>query len=336
MTTNIIDKYMGTLLGGCCGDVLGSQTEGMTHDQIVRRFGGEVTEMPEGKKYTDDTEMTLVLARHLVEKKSVHARELHAEYGNAMSNKGYSSSTRAILQLFKDNPEHGVWASSGKSSHNGAVMRIAPIGLMKWETKEVMKAVRDACHYTHGANEDAMYSALLHCCMINALVNERFTDKLDYWTYVMNNARFHSPLWTKINLVRYCLNHDVESITEELLGSKNAFQIKAIDALCCAFYTFFRHFDDPRKAVQCAASMGGDTDTIAKIVGELCGALHGTKWIPNTWHGVEGEEELIRLARALIGEEQPLVQSSFAFSGNSCIPPAWGVKPVGVTGFKTT
>ena len=93
-------KYVGVLLGGCCGDVLGSQTEGMTPEQIKKQFG-TVKTMPEKKLYTDDTEMTLVLARHLVKNKEILMESLHTEYGQEITNKGYSKNTRRILTIFK-------------------------------------------------------------------------------------------------------------------------------------------------------------------------------------------------------------------------------------------
>ena len=39
-------------------------------------------------------------------------------------------------------------------------------------------------------------------------------------------------------------------------------------------------FLKPKDALIMAANMGGDTDTVAKLVGDLVGATHGTEWIP--------------------------------------------------------
>jgi ADP-ribosylglycohydrolase len=301
MISLITKKYIGTLLGGCCGDVLGSQTEGMTRSQIKERFGDMVTSMPGGKFYTDDTEMTLVLARHLVKNKRVISGPLHCEYGREITNKGYSKQTRNILNMFKN--REILFLPAGTSSCDGAVMRIAPLGLLNLTSNEVLLQVKSAIFYTHGASEDAVSSAFIHCRLIRALVTSRFKTWQEYFTYVMGHCRRHLPLWVKMNLVKHCLyaSTPVPSITEELLGDKNAFQIQAIDALCCAMYTFFRFYNEPMKAVCFAASMGGDTDTIAKITGDLCGALHGIDWIPHEWKGVEKEAELIKLGCELLG-----------------------------------
>lgn len=297
MSSSIIDKYIGTLLGGCCGDVLGSQTEGMTRTQIVKQFGDIVTELPASKLYTDDTEMTIVLARHLLKNKRVDFLKLHTEYANEMRNKGYSLTTRNILTLFKEGK--GDFLPAGSSSTNGAVMRIAPLGFLDLDTKQLLNEIRSAIYFTHGNSEDAHASAFLHCKIIRALITNKFNNKQELFTYILGNAKHHPPLWTKINLIKYCLYSpiQIESITEELLGNKNAMQIQSIDAICCAIYIFLCFYENPLNAVCYAASMGGDTDTIAKLVGEMCGALYGKTWIPTSWHSVENENELIELGR---------------------------------------
>ncbi|MBD5655395.1 MAG: ADP-ribosylglycohydrolase family protein [Candidatus Eremiobacteraeota bacterium] len=41
--------------------------------------------------------------------------------------------------------------------------------------------------------------------------------------------------------------------------------------------------DDPERAIGMAAASGGDTDTVACIVGALVGARHGRAFIPKRW-----------------------------------------------------
>jgi len=59
------------------------------------------------------------------------------------------------------------------------------------------------------------------------------------------------------------------------------------------------NFDQPEKAIIMAANMGGSTDVIAKLVGELVGAKHGISWIPNKWSNLANKEKLIKLADKL-------------------------------------
>ena len=297
-----MDNYIGVLLGGCCGDVLGSQTEGMTKTQISKQYGFfGVKELPLHKKFTDDTQMTLVLSRHLVNNNRCikDIKTIHQEYANNINNKGYSSSTRKILENIKNNSENT--SKIGESYANGSIMRISPLGLVNsTSNEELLQKIKMAIYCTHGGNDQSISSAFLHTKLIQAFVNKRFKNIFESFDYVMQLASCNPDLFCKINIVRYCLNRKSDSdITWELTGNSNTFQIRAVDCLAISLYIFFKHYDLPLHAVQVAASIGGDTDTIAKIVGDLCGALHGTTWIPESWKGVEGENELKELGAEL-------------------------------------
>ena len=290
-----MDKYIGVLLSSCSGDVLGSQTEGMTRKQIKEHFS--LLKMPEDKLYTDDSEMMLVLARHIVKNKTIDFVKIHVEYANEIKNKGYSLKTRTILSNIKKNTT-GCFDTPGFSDTNGCVMRIAPLGLLNIDSKTLMQSIYLSTYFTHGGNKDSVFCCFIHCKLINALVNRKFQNFVDYFNYIYAKF-FNHKYFAKINIVKFCLNHKINSITFELLGDPNAFQIKAIDAICCAYYIFFKNYQNPKNAIIEAAMMGGDTDTIAKLVGDLCGAYYGYEWLPSEWLGVEGEKEFTELGKSI-------------------------------------
>jgi ADP-ribosylglycohydrolase len=301
-----MDRYIGTLLAGCYGDIMGSQTEGKTKKQISQQFQFGL-HMPANKLYTDDTEMTLVLARHLTQNKGKVERDaLHMEFATNMTNKGYSQQTRNIFTNFKNTGVVG--GAAGCSPNNGAVMRIAPLALVSHKDDgELVSEIKNAIFYTHGGSPDALASAYIHCKLISFLLKSEYDFKKkrqfteDVFGYILNLARQHPPLFCKLNLT-YCIysyTSGVENITEQLTGNPDYFQITAIDALCCAIYSFISFIEQPAAAIIFSSSMGGDTDTIAKITGDLCGALHGTKWIPENWKGSEGEIELAELGKKI-------------------------------------
>ena len=297
---NLSEKIIGTILGGCYGDVLGSQTEGITRKDIIEKYGDLVVEMPTIKNYTDDSEMTLVLLRHIIKNKKINTTDLHNEYANELiNNKGYSGTTRSILQQIKDN---NYPSQKGFSDHNGCIMRISPLGLINFiNDQDLIDNIALATYYTHGGNRSSLVCCFLHCKLINKLVFTENLTKEYLISYVIELSRSYQPLFTILNLVKYllCTNNPSLNLTYELFGTVNFFQIKAIDCLATSLYIFFRFFDDPLKAVCYAASIGGDTDTIAKIVGDLMGALYGLKWVPTSWKGIENEEEFKYLASQL-------------------------------------
>jgi hypothetical protein len=61
---------------------------------------------------------------------------------------------------------------------------------------------------------------------------------------------------------------------------------------------------DPETSLIRVATWGGDSDTVGAIVGALCGAAHGTRWIPHRWYDkiedqIFGKTFIIKTAKQL-------------------------------------
>lgn len=89
-------------------------------------------------------------------------------------------------------------------------------------------------------------------------------------------------------------------------GSGLGFQIAAIDALPCVLWFFCRYgVTRPTVCLQRAVSAGGDTDTVASMVGAIVGALHGKEgWMPRKLfdgleNGERGRDYALGLAKEL-------------------------------------
>ena len=124
---------VGSLLGAACGDALGAAFEGagtVPAASIHRWLAGSRT-----LRYTDDTTMTLVLARHLV----AHRGDMDldrlamdfAEEWRADPGQGYGSAPpkifRAVLAVGDwAKVSGGVFGGAG-SWGNGGAMRVAPV-----------------------------------------------------------------------------------------------------------------------------------------------------------------------------------------------------------------
>jgi poly(ADP-ribose) glycohydrolase ARH3 len=65
------------------------------------------------------------------------------------------------------------------------------------------------------------------------------------------------------------------------LGS--TFQIKAIEVVPCALWIVCESYNNPEECLIRGVNMGGDTDTVAAMIGDVVGALHGREWIPARW-----------------------------------------------------
>ena len=246
--------------------------------------------------------MTLVLLRHIVKNNKIKLSELHSEFANELvNNKGYSAKTRSILQEIKN---ENFFIGRGKSDHNGSIMRIAPLGLKNYDSDDkLINDITSAIYYTHSASDYSLSCCYFHCKLINKLINTSEILKIeDILYYILELSKCFQPLFTRVNFVKYLYLSSKEkdiNLNYELFGNENFFQIKAIDCLSCSLYIFLKFYNEPLKGVCYAANLGGDTDTIGKIVGDLMGALHGTKWIPESWRNIENELEMIQLCKKI-------------------------------------
>ena len=74
---------------------------------------------------------------------------------------------------------------------------------------------------------------------------------------------------------------------------------RAVDTLEAALWCVARS-SDFETALLAAVNLGGDTDTIGAVTGQLAGALYGAASIPARWrHGVSAAERLTLLASRL-------------------------------------
>lgn len=91
---------------------------------------------------------------------------------------------------------------------------------------------------------------------------------------------------------------------ERRRGSGMDFQIASVHMAPCVLWAAFRHMGDPRRAVQAAIDLGGDTDTTASMVGAIVGALHGeeawqAEWAAGLENGPHGRDWALGLAERL-------------------------------------
>ena len=83
-----------------------------------------------------------------------------------------------------------------------------------------------------------------------------------------------------------------------------AFQIASVHMVACVLWCAIRYVADPRRAIQAAIGIGGDTDTTAALVGAIVGALHGegewcAAWAARLENGARGRDYALGLADAL-------------------------------------
>lgn len=310
--TQLITKFSGCLLGVVCGDALGAPVEGLPAEQIHRQFGRIAGLRPgsDGKAcYTDDTQMTLALARSLVRCAGrVDPTDCAAACATAFDpQRGYGRSAMTVLQALRE----GVsWRKTGEllfpggSYGNGAAMRIAPIGLLYGTVPPAVlrQAVKAAVSATH-VHPEAVEGAVL---LARAIGRARDLEPKAAGTLVqivpeLQRLCRHAALAQRMNLVEELLRQRVSvEESQRQLGSG----VRTLESVPFAIFLSLRHAADPLAGLLAAANAGGDTDTVAAMAGAVLGALHGAAVFPGAWldmleRGEEGLEGLLEAADGL-------------------------------------
>jgi len=303
--------FSGCLLGVICGDVLGAPVEGLPAEQIRRQFGriSRPIPGPGGRAcYTDDTLMTLALARSLVRCAGRVDPEDCAAAGAAAFDpqRGYGRSAVKVLEALRG----GVsWRETGTllfpegSYGNGAAMRIAPIGLLYGTdpaatlTQKVAAAV-SATHVHPEAVEGAVLLARAIGRARDLAPNE--AETLGKILPELQHVCRHAGLAQRMRLVEKLIHQQATVGTaQRQLGSG----VRTLESVPFAIFLSLQNATAPLEGLLAAVNAGGDTDTVAAMTGAVLGALHGEAMFPTTWLDVleSGDEGLGGLLEAAQG-----------------------------------
>lgn len=225
------------MLGAIVGDIVGS----------VHEFANTRTKnfelMPEDAFATDDSFLTLAVARHLLD-----GVDLIDEF-------------HAMVERFPDagwGARFGSWGMKRErrpynSFGNGAAMRVSPVALLSDTREQVLAVAERVTAVTHdhpegirGAQAAALATFLARSGASKADIRDTITDRFAY------------DLSRTIDEIRPTYRYN-ETCQETVPQAIRAF-IDSTD------------FED---ALRNAVSIGGDADTLAAIAGGIAGAYYG-------------------------------------------------------------
>ncbi|MGE3320393.1 MAG: ADP-ribosylglycohydrolase family protein [Candidatus Berkiella sp.] len=284
------------LLGTAVGDALGVpfETKLVNYEPLVKWdgktfLGSEHHKLQPGQ-YSDDTQMSLMVAESLINNNGFNPDDLAARYVDWIVSgraRGYGKTTLMAIENLQSGKH---WSESGiaGSYGNGTAMRAAPFGVyFRNDLRSLINIVKIDSAITH-ASEEAEAGALAIALTAAYAVNNDLDKLLD---------KLHEQLpYSKVKSIIYSLDSLINSeyITPSqalrVLGTK----ANVIETVPSALYCFLK-FDNYQDAVLAAIKAGGDTDTTAAIVGALFGAKDGIKAIDKSFHTVEDFDKLISL-----------------------------------------
>lgn len=276
------------ILAFACGDALGVPWEGKPAAAIDAARLDELPQRPNWPRgaTSDDTQQLVMVAENLIA--TGGAGDPHAFLAALAAGRdtirGLGPTTLRAIRRFTGTG--ALRADDGSS--NGAVMRVLPLG---WATRPADAEHRRALVEkmtvtTHGAP-----AAVAGACAVAAMgayaVDAHPAERL-IAVALAEIERF--GLGAAARPVRLAAEGDWRP-------GPDGVTLDVLDTVAAVLHTI-RHTDDPAEAMRRAVLLGGDTDTVAAIVGGILGSRHDTLSIP--WSAdVEMPEALDALATGL-------------------------------------
>lgn len=284
------------LLGTAIGDALGVpfETKLVNNPELNewdgKSFLGSEHHKLQPGQYSDDTQMSLMVAESLIENNGFNPDDLSARYVDWMVSdrwRGHGKTTMMALQNIvagKHWSESGIAGSQG----NGTAMRAAPFGVYyRNDLKLLISVCKIDSAITH-ASEDAEAGSIAIALAAAYAVNQDLENLLDKICEHLPNSKVKNTVYSLDSLISS--EHITPAQALGVLGTKANVKETVPAALYC-FLKFNNYYD----AVVAAIRAGGDTDTTAAIVGALFGAKDGMKAIDKSFHTVEDFDKLIEL-----------------------------------------
>ncbi len=318
----LADRSVGCLVAGALGDGLGGPVEGLDWSVVEARYPGGVNDLPPwGARWSDDTQLTVVVAESLLETGGRFAAGAYVPRLVAWlpTGRGVGAATRRAIGMLGG----GVpWEEVGlriDSSGNGAAMRTAPVGLVHALDPSPAKLRSEAILFalpTHagsvGVAATVAMAAGVGALARAAAAGRRSLDAAELIDFLVEAVADLEPepvperrppgelvfFRDRLRQIPGWLRRPPRAVFEETWTG--AFALESVPA---AIYAFLRSPDDPREVLVTAANASHDTDTIASMAGNLVGAWLGAERLAadlGDWlDRLEGRERLEDLGRRL-------------------------------------
>ena len=303
----LIDRFRGSLLGLAVGDALGHPTEFISSVERIRaRFGPQgITDFSSAGAhrpgtFTDDTQMTICVARALIRKGHTDRDSLMTLLGDEfVAWAQHPSNNRApggtCLAGCRKLKQGAAWRDAGvkESKGCGAAMRAAPIGLYFFDDDEALvrmaaaQSVLTHSHPTGIASSVAAAAPVAWLCKGNGIdgileYTKAMVERIDEAMLLELGApgalARDLGVSEQLNIIddtAAALSEDTDDVCQ-LLGGAWVGE----EAVACALWCFLKADGDFDEAVRRGANSSGDSDSIACIAGSFAGALHGRGAIP--------------------------------------------------------
>ncbi|OGP88915.1 MAG: hypothetical protein A2157_01355 [Deltaproteobacteria bacterium RBG_16_47_11] len=282
------DKFRGALLGCFLGDAFGSGFEGMNPKKA--RFHMDNLSKKFSRSYTDDTDMTLAVAESIIQSSGVSPEDIAKQFNLTCDlTRGYAiGAIKSVLALRAGMKWYDVAriVFENGSFGNGAAMRVSPVGLFYHHDLEgLRRAAMEQAKITH-VHPLGQWGAVMQARSIGLAVSQNPKRPLKKEQMVTD---LREILWGGPIEYMKALNKIEEMVAQgKKLQSQEVVQslgngVEAHFSVPSACYIAITYSPDFCDAIRAAISLGGDTDTLAGMVGAIVGAHIGEKGLPVEW-----------------------------------------------------
>jgi ADP-ribosyl-[dinitrogen reductase] hydrolase len=276
------DRFLGALLGLAVGDAVAAATQFRrpgTFTAVGDMLGGGPFDLPRGA-WSDDTSMALCLADSLLETNAFNARDQMERY-RRWQQEGYLTATGQCV---------GITASTARAIAMAQWRRQAFSGShdpSQVDPEPLSRVVAPVLFFfaSSGQATDQATEAARTTCQAPVVL-----DACRGLATALHAALSGQPKAVVL-----------EKVATAATGGRGA---PAVLTAAAAAFGATANFRD---AVLYAANLGGDSDVVTAVCGQLAGAHYGVKAIPNSWHNGLMQKELIigyadrLLAHAMLG-----------------------------------
>lgn len=281
-----------TFLAGWCADAAGARLEfrkrRFTEEEAIdaMHFVGEKSNGISDGQFTDDSEMEICLLQGLINGKdedNFPVEKIAEEYIKWYKSDPFDIGNTTRMALFEaknaDDMVNNAYQYNEESESNGSLMRCIPIAAfcIYKPVKTILDVASVDASLTH-------YSEVVHlitgiyCCIISKILSERlqFPDKN---IKIENLIELIKDLIVNSNIIdMFIIQWVFDALDMTDLSTYDSISNEGHVKHAFTFFVFFLKNINQftyEKAIIEVLKCGGDTDTNAKIVGNLFGAYYG-------------------------------------------------------------
>jgi ADP-ribosylglycohydrolase len=266
------DRIIASILGGAVGDCLGVPFEGKPAPANLNQQSQ--------RRISDDTLLTLATCQAIFERGGPEPAAVAEKFAALYRSGGLEGAGAATLKAVKELSNGGHWALVGRkgamAAGNGAAMRIAPVAFcLDPRDRGRRKIIRDICRITHH-NEEAYAGALAIAISIRSAWNGSWSGTDGLLELLLEHLPDTSVRDRIFEIAKISDDLSIAAIGKRFGSSGYVVEsvpLAILGASQVARLGFMRVLEE-------LVMIGGDTDTIASMAGQIMGCVVSRAGIP--------------------------------------------------------